>query len=197
MSLVSTCSHPGDNPFYCAIDSMPDIRPRRKSIPLVSELVSSRSRYSGKQKNVNNTFGCISSVYKTISPVIGSGRLLNNIMIITTFKGLTILAMNVFATCKIGNIHREILLLSLPILKECNLTAGKVKIKAYLMACQIFPSFLSDEAKIIVPFQFSQHIFLLHSTKQLLVQKRVRLRKAWVVKAELTLIQKESNFHHK
>lgn len=36
-----TCSHPGDNPFYSNIDSMPDIRPRRKSIPLVSDLVSS------------------------------------------------------------------------------------------------------------------------------------------------------------
>ncbi|CAH1118867.1 unnamed protein product [Phaedon cochleariae] len=34
--------HPGDNPFYSNIDSMPDIRPiRRKSIPLVSDLVSS------------------------------------------------------------------------------------------------------------------------------------------------------------
>lgn len=32
--------HPSDNPFYSNIDSMPDIRPRRKSIPLVSELVS-------------------------------------------------------------------------------------------------------------------------------------------------------------
>ncbi|GBP91155.1 hypothetical protein EVAR_66320_1 [Eumeta japonica] len=32
--------HPGDNPFYSNIDSMPDIRPRPKSIPLVSELVS-------------------------------------------------------------------------------------------------------------------------------------------------------------
>jgi len=31
---------PGDNPFYSNIDSMPDIRPRRKSIPLVSELVT-------------------------------------------------------------------------------------------------------------------------------------------------------------
>uniref|UniRef100_A0A1I8M4P3 Phorbol-ester/DAG-type domain-containing protein n=1 Tax=Musca domestica TaxID=7370 RepID=A0A1I8M4P3_MUSDO len=30
--------HPGDNPFYSNIDSMPDIRPRRKSIPLVSEI---------------------------------------------------------------------------------------------------------------------------------------------------------------
>ncbi|ODM97563.1 hypothetical protein Ocin01_09117 [Orchesella cincta] len=36
--LYYTCSHPGDNPFYSTIDSMPDIRPRRKSIPLVSEL---------------------------------------------------------------------------------------------------------------------------------------------------------------
>lgn len=35
--------HPGDNPFYSNIDSMPDIRPRRKSIPLVSELVSNSS----------------------------------------------------------------------------------------------------------------------------------------------------------
>lgn len=34
--------HPGDNPFYSNIDSMPDIRPRRKSIPLVSELVSTK-----------------------------------------------------------------------------------------------------------------------------------------------------------
>ena len=33
-------NHPSDNPFYSNIDSMPDIRPRRKSIPLVSELVS-------------------------------------------------------------------------------------------------------------------------------------------------------------
>lgn len=31
--------YPADNPFYSHIDSMPDIRPRRKSIPLVSELV--------------------------------------------------------------------------------------------------------------------------------------------------------------
>jgi len=38
--------HPGDNPFYSTIDSMPDIRPRRKSIPLVSELVSQRESYS-------------------------------------------------------------------------------------------------------------------------------------------------------
>jgi hypothetical protein len=34
-------NNPNDNPFYANIDSMPDIRPRRKSIPLVSELVSS------------------------------------------------------------------------------------------------------------------------------------------------------------
>ncbi|KRK04969.1 uncharacterized protein Dyak_GE14499, isoform F [Drosophila yakuba] len=36
---LRTNGHPGDNPFYSNIDSMPDIRPRRKSIPLVSELV--------------------------------------------------------------------------------------------------------------------------------------------------------------
>ncbi|KDR23955.1 Unc-13-like protein B, partial [Zootermopsis nevadensis] len=36
--------HAGDNPsFYSNIDSMPDIRPRRKSIPLVSELVSANT----------------------------------------------------------------------------------------------------------------------------------------------------------
>ncbi|XP_054160365.1 protein unc-13 homolog B-like [Oppia nitens] len=29
----------GDNPFFSGIDAMPDIRPRKKSIPLVSELV--------------------------------------------------------------------------------------------------------------------------------------------------------------
>lgn len=32
-----------DNPFFSAIDAMPDIRPRKKSIPLVSELVSKYS----------------------------------------------------------------------------------------------------------------------------------------------------------
>lgn len=37
--------HPSDNPFYSNIDSMPDIRPRRKSIPLVSELVSANPVY--------------------------------------------------------------------------------------------------------------------------------------------------------
>ncbi|KAH8361309.1 hypothetical protein KR084_008911 [Drosophila pseudotakahashii] len=37
---LRTNGHPSDNPFYSNIDSMPDIRPRRKSIPLVSELVS-------------------------------------------------------------------------------------------------------------------------------------------------------------
>ncbi|XP_057334436.1 protein unc-13 homolog A-like isoform X10 [Microplitis mediator] len=36
--------HPGDNPFYSNIDSMPDIRPRRKSIPLVSELTMAAKR---------------------------------------------------------------------------------------------------------------------------------------------------------
>lgn len=36
--------HPSDNPFYSNIDSMPDIRPRRKSIPLVSELVRDHHR---------------------------------------------------------------------------------------------------------------------------------------------------------
>lgn len=39
MDGVVTKLMPGDNPFYSNIDSMPDIRPRRKSIPLVSELV--------------------------------------------------------------------------------------------------------------------------------------------------------------
>lgn len=37
--MVVCYRHPGDNPFYSNIDSMPDIRPRRKSIPLVSDLV--------------------------------------------------------------------------------------------------------------------------------------------------------------
>ena len=35
---------PGDNPFYSNIDSMPEINPRRKQIPLVSELVSNPFR---------------------------------------------------------------------------------------------------------------------------------------------------------
>ncbi|XP_063912782.1 protein unc-13 homolog A isoform X2 [Zophobas morio] len=39
--------HPGDNPFYSNIDSMPDIRPRRKSIPLVSELTMAAKRNAG------------------------------------------------------------------------------------------------------------------------------------------------------
>lgn len=39
---VFSFRHPGDNPFYSNIDSMPDIRPRRKSVPLVSELVCNR-----------------------------------------------------------------------------------------------------------------------------------------------------------
>ncbi|XP_060821103.1 uncharacterized protein LOC132909895 isoform X2 [Bombus pascuorum] len=36
--------HPGDNPFYSNIDSMPDIRPRRKSVPLVSELTMAATK---------------------------------------------------------------------------------------------------------------------------------------------------------
>ncbi|KAF6210485.1 hypothetical protein GE061_013591 [Apolygus lucorum] len=39
-----TNGHPGDNPFYSNIDSMPDIRPRRKSIPLVSELTMAATK---------------------------------------------------------------------------------------------------------------------------------------------------------
>ncbi|KAJ8921476.1 hypothetical protein NQ315_003094 [Exocentrus adspersus] len=39
--------HPGDNPFYSNIDSMPDIRPRRKSIPLVSDLTMAAKRNAG------------------------------------------------------------------------------------------------------------------------------------------------------
>ncbi|XP_046677824.1 uncharacterized protein LOC124365823 isoform X4 [Homalodisca vitripennis] len=42
-----TNGHPGDNPFYSNIDSMPDIRPRRKSIPLVSELTMAATRQKG------------------------------------------------------------------------------------------------------------------------------------------------------
>ena len=34
------CRPPEHNPFYTSIDSMPEIKPRRKSIPLVSDLVS-------------------------------------------------------------------------------------------------------------------------------------------------------------
>lgn len=37
--IIYYLSAPQDNPFYSNIDSMPDIRPRRKSIPLVSDLV--------------------------------------------------------------------------------------------------------------------------------------------------------------
>jgi hypothetical protein len=48
MHLMSTdqswckiCSAPGDNPFYSNIDSMPELKlAQRKSIPLVSDLVS-------------------------------------------------------------------------------------------------------------------------------------------------------------
>ncbi|KAF5304318.1 hypothetical protein FQA39_LY09697 [Lamprigera yunnana] len=36
--------HQGDNPFYSNIDSMPDIRPRRKSIPLVSDLTMAATK---------------------------------------------------------------------------------------------------------------------------------------------------------
>ncbi len=39
--VVFVCFRPpGANPFYTSIDSMPEIKPRRKSIPLVSDLVS-------------------------------------------------------------------------------------------------------------------------------------------------------------
>lgn len=44
-SFVCVCGYvgmflcSGDNPFFSGIDAMPDIRPRKKSIPLVSELV--------------------------------------------------------------------------------------------------------------------------------------------------------------
>ncbi|XP_066599136.1 uncharacterized protein unc-13 [Prorops nasuta] len=34
-----TGEHPGDNPFYSIIHSNPDMQPRRKSVPLVSDLV--------------------------------------------------------------------------------------------------------------------------------------------------------------
>ena len=37
--LYSILSYFSDNPFFSGIDAMPDIRPRKKSIPLVSELV--------------------------------------------------------------------------------------------------------------------------------------------------------------
>ncbi|XP_070502890.1 uncharacterized protein unc-13 isoform X9 [Chironomus tepperi] len=37
-------NHSNDNPFYSNIDSMPDIRPRRKSIPLVSELTMAATK---------------------------------------------------------------------------------------------------------------------------------------------------------
>ncbi|XP_037709236.1 uncharacterized protein LOC119546202 isoform X11 [Drosophila subpulchrella] len=41
---LRTNGHPSDNPFYSNIDSMPDIRPRRKSIPLVSELTMAATK---------------------------------------------------------------------------------------------------------------------------------------------------------
>ncbi|XP_035215898.1 protein unc-13 homolog B-like isoform X3 [Stegodyphus dumicola] len=43
-SLWTKDGGPGDNPFYSNIDSMPDIRPRRKSIPLVSELTMAATK---------------------------------------------------------------------------------------------------------------------------------------------------------
>ncbi|XP_050429700.1 protein unc-13 homolog B isoform X4 [Adelges cooleyi] len=43
-NLSRANGHPGDNPFYSNIDSMPDIRPRRKSIPLVSELTMAATK---------------------------------------------------------------------------------------------------------------------------------------------------------
>ncbi|XP_045460242.1 protein unc-13 homolog C isoform X3 [Harmonia axyridis] len=43
-STGRTNGHPGDNPFYSNIDSMPDIRPRRKSIPLVSDLTMAATK---------------------------------------------------------------------------------------------------------------------------------------------------------
>ncbi|XP_069948165.1 protein unc-13 homolog A isoform X15 [Cherax quadricarinatus] len=42
--LMVILARPGDNPFYSNIDSMPDIRPRRKSIPLVSELTMAATK---------------------------------------------------------------------------------------------------------------------------------------------------------
>ena len=36
---IPISSPPQYNPFYTSIDSMPEIKPRRKSIPLVSDLV--------------------------------------------------------------------------------------------------------------------------------------------------------------
>ncbi|KAK7080417.1 hypothetical protein SK128_009186 [Halocaridina rubra] len=48
IKYYSNVIRPGDNPFYSNIDSMPDIRPRRKSIPLVSELVSDSVCYTSE-----------------------------------------------------------------------------------------------------------------------------------------------------
>ncbi|XP_053682773.1 protein unc-13 homolog B [Sabethes cyaneus] len=44
----------GDNTFYSNIDSMPDIRPRRKSIPLVSELVSKTMAATKRQAGLTS-----------------------------------------------------------------------------------------------------------------------------------------------
>ncbi|KAL3210932.1 hypothetical protein MRX96_036764 [Rhipicephalus microplus] len=43
-SLWPRSGGPEHNPFYSNIDSMPDIRPRRKSIPLVSELTMAATK---------------------------------------------------------------------------------------------------------------------------------------------------------
>lgn len=51
-------SLPGDNPFYSNIDSMPDIRPRRKSIPLVSELVRSVGQVFGFYFLIGSHLSC-------------------------------------------------------------------------------------------------------------------------------------------
>ncbi|KAH8292609.1 hypothetical protein KR054_005535, partial [Drosophila jambulina] len=58
---IRTNGHPGDNPFYSNIDSMPDIRPRRKSIPLVSELVSYRL-FKGTMAATKRNAGLTSAV---------------------------------------------------------------------------------------------------------------------------------------
>ncbi|KAF2363046.1 hypothetical protein FHG87_006190 [Trinorchestia longiramus] len=42
--VILNFSRPGQNPFYSFINSAPDIRPRRKSIPLVSELTMAATK---------------------------------------------------------------------------------------------------------------------------------------------------------
>ena len=44
--LFDLYSFSRDNPFFSGIDAMPDIRPRKKSIPLVSELVGISTQLS-------------------------------------------------------------------------------------------------------------------------------------------------------